>query len=121
MRYNTPMAFTELDGMDQVDFTGVPGKRCDAGEIRIIGLTKCAYCHHVLNRLKELDIAHSYALLDQIPSSARGTLLRALKQHVQPAALLFPILLTDQEVFIAGYNAEVWADSGVDIGGKTDQ
>ena len=112
------MAFIKLNGLDQVDFTDVAGSadalQSDPGAIRIIALTKCAYCHHAMKRLEERGIAYSYTYLDKLPQDVRGVFLRALKNHVLPASLLFPILLTDNEVFIAGYNADVWAEVGVD-------
>ncbi|MEX2443172.1 MAG: hypothetical protein WD492_06195 [Alkalispirochaeta sp.] len=116
------MAFIELNGLDQVDFTDVEGdgNNTDPGAIRIIALTKCGYCHHAMKVLKKRGVGYGYAYIDKLPAETRGPLLRALKSHVSPAALLFPILLTDWGKFITGYDAEVWAEAGVDTGGTAE-
>ncbi len=116
------MAFISLNGLDQVEFTDVAGEgsNSDPGAIRIIALTQCGHCHHAMKVLETRGVAYGYAYLDKLPAETRGPLLRALKSHVSPAALMFPILLTSWGTFIAGYNAEVWAEAGVDTGGTAE-
>lgn len=116
------MAFISLNGLDQVEFTDVEGagSNTDPSAIRIIALTTCGHCHHAMRVLEKRGVAYGYTYLDKLPSETRGPLLRALKSHVSPAALMFPILLSNWGTFIAGYNSEVWAEAGVITGGTAE-
>ncbi len=109
------MPFIDLAGLDDATFKPVNG---DGGHIRVIGLTQCKHCHHAIAVLRKRGVEFSFAYLDAMPAPVRGKLLRALKAHVSPAALLFPVLLTDDGTFVAGDDADVWAEAGVDTGGE---
>jgi glutaredoxin len=114
------MGYVEISGMDGVEFTWNAGTGPYSGDdpaaTLIVGLTDCHVCHKVVKVLKNRGIAFGYADLDALPHSVRGPFLRGLKSLLPPQGLLTPVLITDKGAFIAGYNAERWAEAGLDIG-----
>ncbi len=119
MLYTGRMAYREIAGLEDVDFTFTEGAGPraddDPKEVLIVGLTQCGVCHKVEKVLKEKGVAFGYVDLDTLPQAVRGPFLRGLKDMVPPRGLIFPVLITAQGGFVVGFQPDKWSEAGVEI------